>query len=378
MTLTVREITPAEHLAYIAKRPSVSFLQTPAWGKVKKEWGSFSLGWEREGELVGACLVLTRKVPRLRRYLAYIPEGPDIDWAGIHTPETLDEWLDPLLAELRHRGAFSVKMGPQLAMRRWQAATIKQAIADGATTNLAEIEPDESSNTALAVAESLRALGWSQDPIASTGFGDIQPRYVFQVPLAERTPADLLRGFNQLWRRNIKRAQKAGVVVRQGLRDDLAIFHALYLETANRDGFIPRPLSYFQGMWDAMRSEDEQRITVYLAEHDGKALAATTMVRVGNHVWYSYGASSNDGREFRPSNAIQWQMMLDALESGAAVYDLRGISNTLDPEDHLFGLIQFKLGTGGFAQEYLGEWDYALRPAMSWAFEQYMARRKAS
>ena len=30
-----------------------------------------------------------------------------------------------------------------------------------------------------------------------------------------------------------------------------------------------------------------------------------------------------------------------------AVYDLRGISDTLDPDDHLFGLIQFKLGTGG-------------------------------
>jgi lipid II:glycine glycyltransferase (peptidoglycan interpeptide bridge formation enzyme) len=46
-----------------------------------------------------------------------------------------------------------------------------------------------------------------------------------------------------------------------------------------------------------------------------------------------------------------------------------------DPEDHLFGLIQFKLGTGGYAQEYLGEWDLALRPALAKAFDVYLSRR---
>ena len=54
---------------------------------------------------------------------------------------------------------------------------------------------------------------------------------------------------------------------------------------------------------------------------------------------------------------------------------MRGISDTLDPDDHLFGLIQFKLGTGGYAQEYLGEWDLALRPMLAKAFDAYLARR---
>ena len=53
-------------------------------------------------------------------------------------------------------------------------------------------------------------------------------------------------------------------------------------------------------------------------------------------------------------------MMRDALDAGADVYDLRGISDTLDADDPSFGLIQFKLGTGGEACEYLGEWDCPL------------------
>ena len=68
-------------------------------------------------------------------------------------------------------------------------------------------------------------------------------------------------------------------------------------------------------------------------------------------------------------------MLTDAHAAGATVYDLRGITDTLDPDDHLFGLIQFKLGTGGQAVEYLGEWDLPLNPLLHKAFQMYLARR---
>ena len=96
-----------------------------------------------------------------------------------------------------------------------------------------------------------------------------------------------------------------------------------YEITAERDRFRPRPLAYFQRMWKALNAEDPDRMRLYLAMHEGEALAATTMLIVGRHVWYSYGASANHKREVRPSNAIQWRMMQDAHAMGAAVYDLR-------------------------------------------------------
>jgi hypothetical protein len=37
--------------------------------------------------------------------------------------------------------------------------------------------------------------------------------------------------------------------------------------------------------------------------------------------------------------------------------------------------VQFKVGTGGFAQEYVGEWDRILRPAWARAFKAYQSRR---
>jgi hypothetical protein len=76
---------------------------------VKPDWRAESLGWfDGQGRLVGVGLVLFRPLPKLKQYLAYLPEGPVIDWAA---PD-LEQWLKPMLAYLKSQGAFSVKMGP--------------------------------------------------------------------------------------------------------------------------------------------------------------------------------------------------------------------------------------------------------------------------
>ncbi len=372
MALAVRPISSAEHLAFVASRPSASFLQCPSWAAVKSEWGSQSLGWYDDaggGELVGAGLVLLRQVPKVKKFLAYLPEGPVLDWGT----DDLGAWLAPMVDHLHAAGAFGVKMGPPVVRRRWAAATVKSAIAEGAA-RLADVPPDGTDPVGERVVTTLAQLGW-RAPDAEAGFGAGQPQYVFQVPLGDRDEDEVLKGFNQLWRRNIKKADKLGVTVRQGEESDLGAFHALYLETAERDHFTGRPLSYFQRMWTAMRAEDPERIRLYLAEHEGDLVAATTMVRVGQHAWYSYGASSTGKREVRGSNAVQWAMLRDAKAAGATVYDLRGITDTLSEDDPHFGLIQFKLGTGGEAVEYVGEWDLPLNKVLFKAFDLYMSRR---
>jgi lipid II:glycine glycyltransferase (peptidoglycan interpeptide bridge formation enzyme) len=371
VTLTVRPISAADHLAFVRSRPAASFLQCPSWAAVKAEWGHRSLGWyDASGALVGAGLVLLRQVPKVKKFLAYLPEGPVLDWSA----DDLGAWLTPMVEHLRGEGAFGVKMGPQVGVRRWSAATVKGAIAEGSAKRLADVPPDAVDPVGEHVVAELTRLGW-RAPDAEAGFGAGQPQYVFQVPLAGRDEDALLKGFNQLWRRNIKKAAKTGVVVREGSAEDLPAFHALYLETAERDHFTGRPLSYFQRMWDAMRAEDPHRIRLYLASHEGDLVAATTMVQVGQHAWYSYGASSTAKREVRGSNAVQWAMLRDAAAAGATVYDLRGITDTLSEDDPHFGLIQFKLGTGGEAVEYVGEWDLPLNRVLFKAFDLYMSRR---
>jgi lipid II:glycine glycyltransferase (peptidoglycan interpeptide bridge formation enzyme) len=101
------------------------------------------------------------------------------------------------------------------------------------------------------------------------------------------------------------------------------------------------------------------------------------MVRVGTRAWYAYGASSTDRRDVRGSNACQWAMIREALAAGCDGYSLRGITPTLDAGDPHAGLIRFKVGTGGEAVRYVGEWDLPLRPLLHRAFTRYLARREA-
>ena len=369
--LSVRTITAAEHLDFLRSQRSASFLQTPAWGEVKSDWRRESIGWyDDAGTLVGAGLVLYRQLPKVRRYLAYLPEGPVIDW----TTDFLSDWLAPMTKHLAGQGAFGVRMGPPVITRRWTADAVKKGVADEHTDRLGQLPPSERSREGAMVVSQLRELGWRLQSVDG-GFAAGQPRYNFQIPLAGRTEDDVLKGMNQQWRRNIKKADKAGVEVTRGTVEDLKLFHDLYLHTAERDHFTPRPLSYFQTMFQALLAEEPDRIRLYLAHHEGDLVAATIGIRVGGHVWYSYGASSTEKRDVRGSNAAQWAMIKDSLAAGADVYDLRGITDTLDSEDPHVGLIQFKVGTGGEAVEYAGEWDLPINRPVYKAFSVYMQRR---
>ena len=145
---------------------------------------------------------------------------------------------------------------------------------------------------------------------------------------------------------------------------------------------LPAMLAKTEAAWvdflSKLTDADLQRQVAWVAVFDNKRYAwhlEGILTQVNGHAWYTYGASTTAGRDLRPSNAVQWQMIRDARSAGAQTYDMRGITDTLDPDDHLFGLLQFKVGTGGYAQEYAGEWDYAIRPALTRAFEAYMRRR---
>lgn len=368
--ITVREITSGEHLAWLRTQPSASFLQTPAWASVKTEWRGESVGWFEGEQMVGAALVLHRSLPRIRRSLAYVPEGPCLDWAS----PRLAEHLRALRDHLKAGRAFALRVGPPVATQRWRSLTIKDAISDSEVRRYDQARPDVVERTGTVVVAELKRLGF-RHLTADDGFAAGQPEYVFQIPLEGRTETDVLAGMNQLWRRNVKKTARNGVRVRVGDANDIPAFHGVYVETATRDRFTPRGLAYFEQMYAAMSAEDPDRIRVYLAEHEGDLLAATIYIRVGTHAWYSYGASTTLKRELQGSTAIQWRMLTDSIESGVTTYDLRGITNTVDPDNPHIGLIRFKVGTGGEAVRLVGEWDLPLNRPLYQAFSLYMRRR---
>ena len=374
MSLILKEIDKGTHVEFLKNYQTFSFLQLPCWAEVKSGWKSKSVGWFDERKLVCVGLILIRNIPKTKWSLFYLPEGPvlDPDYA-----KNVVDWLTPLRDFAKESGAFNLKLGPQVTINTWSAATIKSAISDNVYRQFKDVDPDRVNPFGHEIGTKLRNLGGKQIETDGEGFGDVQPRFVFAIDVEDKTDEELLTTFSQEWRRNIKKAEKSEVKVRQANFSDLETFHTLYKETAKRDKFTPRPLNYFKQMWKSLNenSNNLAEMRLYIAEQENICHAACLWVRVGKHVWYTYGASSTSGRELRPSNAIQWQMMRDARDAGAGIYDMRGIAATLNEKSPLFGLLRFKIGTGGKVIQYVGEWDFVLKPLIYKAFRVALARR---
>ena len=195
-------------------------------------------------------------------------------------------------------------------------------------------------------------------------WGGLQPVAVCRLELGGQE-AELLRSFHPKTRYNIGLAQRKGVQVRPGGREDLPTFHDLLEATAARQGFGVRGLVHLQQLWDHLVPAGMGRLL--LAEHEGDLLAGAFLLRFGPGAWYLYGATSDRKRQLMPMYLVQWEAIRWALREGCRFYDFLGVSRRMDPLDRLYGLYRFKRGFGPRYVEFLGEWDFPADPrAYAW------------
>lgn len=373
MPMDVRPISAATVRAFLATQPDPPLQQWPSFTVTKSEWSHLYLGWFDGEQLIGTALVLGRKLPKINRWFAYCPEGPVLDW---HQANAVDQ-LVPMLKILHDQGAFMVKIGPRLRVRDWSPSDIRAALNDPQVRRWRDV-PSHTIASNLRLQEQLSAAGWLQYQAPTVGFGGtLQPRYAFELNLRGQTEASLLANMNSQWRRNIKRAEKKGVQVRLGDFSDLHEFHRLLQLSGARGGYQPRDLPFFQRMWQGVQNDPgEDQLQLYLGSVNGRNYVGMLLATTGNRVSYTYGGTDSEGSDFRPSNAVQWRMVQDALAAGRHIFDLRGAADNVDPVGPEFGLTAFKAGLGAQAVELLGEWDFITRPILGRAFRSYRYRQR--
>ncbi len=353
VSLAVRELTgPSNHAAwnqFVGRLPEGDVLQAWEWGAVKSpDWTPVRLGLFHGEALVGGASLLRRKLPLVGNFF-YAPRGPLLeDW----TDETA---LTTLLKAIRRRAsddhAAFLKIDPAVPIERTEVTALLAKHGFAPPTDF-DVQ----------------------------GFGGTQPRCVMQLDLAGRSEAELLASFKPTTRRNIKLAfEKHGVeMVENPSRDDLLVFNDLMQVTGARNGFRPRPLSYFQTLWDHLVSAGLAKL--FLTRYQGQILSGAMCFIIGDKAWYVYGDSSNEHRNVMPTYAMQWAMIRWARDAGCSWYDFRGVSPRrrlegesaadVEKEDHLQGLNRFKEGFGTRYVEYIGEFDLVYNKAAYWAYTQ--------
>ena len=188
---------------------------------------------------------------------------------------------------------------------------------------------------------------------------EIQPRYVFRLDIKGKTEDEIFAEFHSKTRYNVRLATRKGVVVKEGTREDLKEFHKIMVETGARDGFIIRPLSYFEKMYDELAPNHMKLLMAY---YEGKPISGVIPIFYGNKTWYLYGASSNEHRNLMPNYLLQWEMIKMAIARHDDIYDFRGVVGNVEKTHPQYGLYRFKQGFGADLIEWIGEIYMPFKP----------------
>jgi lipid II:glycine glycyltransferase (peptidoglycan interpeptide bridge formation enzyme) len=102
-------------------------------------------------------------------------------------------------------------------------------------------------------------------------------------------------------------------------------------------------------------------LKMFLAEYQGKIIAANLIILFGDCVTYVHGASGDEYREVMAPHLLQWRQIQAAKKLGFKYYDFWGVAPTGADEKHPWqGITRFKRGFAGSEFNYLGARDLIL------------------
>ncbi|HOZ56164.1 MAG: Lipid II:glycine glycyltransferase [Parcubacteria group bacterium ADurb.Bin316] len=180
---------------------------------------------------------------------------------------------------------------------------------------------------------------------------DVEPSKTAIVNL-EKDEEKLLSAMHPKTRYNIRLAEKRGVKIKEGGKDDFDNFWRIMKETVARDGFRLHSKGHYQKMLEL----DNSFVRLFLAEYNSRIVAAVLSVFFGDTITYVHGASANKDRNVMAPYLLHWHIIKLGKSLGYKYYDFNGIDEHKWP-----GVTRFKIGFGGAEVDRPGTFDLVLK-----------------
>ena len=311
-----QELPAAAWDRLVEANPNGTFYQLDAWARIKAATGWSPFRWRLDPTmaLLAAQLLVIRRPP-LPWGFAYGPRAP----FGLRLEE-------------RTIGDFTAGL---------------REVLGGGRIALVRIDPEVEAGGPLdrdgAFVRGLAAAGWQPAPPVQR-----PDSWLLDLRPGEET---LWHGLRKKWRQHVNRARAHGVMIRAAGRDGLPAFHSLLKGTADRLGFVARPLDTFERTWDELAAEN--RVGLLFADAPtGEPLAALFLVRCGGRLSEPWGGHAVAAGDLHANYLLKWESIRLASAGGLTEYDMCGLVNP--------GITYFKSGFGGRAIRYVGAWDLDL------------------
>lgn len=321
--------------------PTDIFFQTAYWAQVKARLGLKPLAFDLiTAGPWGDVLVLLRRWAG--RAVAVVPQGPE------YAPPAEDYGV---FLE-RFSLALAKSLGPEVAFIRYDLPWASPYADDIRESGLRAFPEAR-------VREMRMNMGTEHWNLRKS-FEDLTVASSLVVDIGPGEDA-ILDAMKPKTRYNIGLARRKGVVVELGGPESLADFHALYRQTASRNGFTPCSLRHFSAMFHGLLARPGHTELLFLLARHGADILAGAIVGIAEGAAnFLYGASGNIKRNLMASSLMHWEAMLHAKRRGCRSYEMGAVSPSDDPTHPFHGLYRFKTGFGGRIEYRSGSWDYPL------------------
>lgn len=406
------ELKRKEYEDFVKHHPFKShFLQSYNWGefsKEKKHLFPYYLGLESEnGKLMGATLLLQKKLPLGYCYF-YAPRGFVIDF---NHKDLVAEMTSKVAAFCKEKKAIFFKIDPDII--KTKSNYLGQNI--------------EVLNNHDEIFNHLKSLGYHHLGFTKN-FETSQPRYTFRVDLKQDLDT-IISHFSKTTRQRINKANKLGVEVEIGTEKDIDTFYHLMTLTEDRKDFVSFSKDYYQKQYEIFSKDNmavlflgkvntkkiiknyevelkkvEEQLDTIDNENLSKSaknklktltlqkeklekeiekykdankkygdiitLNAHMIITYGNKAWVLYAGNHNILTESYANYATYFEHLKYCKEHNIEIYDQFGTIGDLRKDNPRLGLHEFKKKFGGEYIEFLGEFDYILKPVMYFVFQK--------
>lgn len=390
--------------------------KTSYWAELKKDWKKkFIAGYDNDNNMVITATILLRKAPYINKYMGYIPRSFTCDY---NNKKLLIEFTEYLREFAKKNNISFITIDPDIHLKENEEALSEGTEIKNFLKSLGYKNTDSKNFEAIqpnfVFRLPLPTEGNKMD-IKKAVFKKFSSKTRYNIKVAEERGLsvevydketlneDVLDRFHE-------------IMVTTGKRDNFLVRHReyfkdmidylyphcrLYMVKYSYENDFNRlseklnkqeeaktkainKIEELKVKLDAETDEDKKsRIEKKLNDQDKRLkeaerqiegfkkkisdiepfkgqeiyLSGSIYLYYGNKAWYLYGASENILRDTMPNFAMQWSMICDSIDLGCDVYDFRGVSGDLNPENPLYGLYKFKKGFNGNFVEFIGEFD---------------------
>ena len=397
----LEKLTDKEFNEFAKGHPQSSFFQSSYWGDLKEHngWRKHLVGIKQSGNIVAATLLLSKVIPVLKKNMFYAPRGFLLNYEDSEQIKLFCEEIKKYVKE--QRGIF-IKINPLIPFRE---RDVDGNIIDSLKNN-------------KKIVDTLNELGYQH-----IGFDEaipnLEPRFISVLEIENKTTDELLKDMRATTRWSIKNSYKNSLRVIEAKKSDLPKFKELMKHTSERRGFIDRPLSYYENMYDAFhKSENIKILLVELdcngqinkykedieniqqrlkqaekskkkkegqikeltseinsiekkleevkkqkKEYGSKVIVAGGLYMLfGQQIVYLFGASLKPFMKYNSQYLLQWEMIQYAVDHHYQNFNFYGIEPAFHRDHPMYGLFDFKRGFNAKPVELIGEFNCVVDP----------------